>query len=113
MLRRCVYGLRFLKLLSLIKTIMTKEAIHLFLESETVFTFAKTMANIPHSWICRKDYREHKFLKAMHYISENGYKEKFYNKEYTYYNIGDYKYWVMTDEKGFNDPTAIINRAKI
>ena len=44
---------------------MTKEAIHLFLESETVFTFAKTMANIPHSWICRKDYKEHKFLKAM------------------------------------------------
>ena len=49
----------------------------------------------------------------MNYITDNGYKEMFYNKEYTYYNIGDYKYWVMTDEKGFNDPTAIINRAKI
>jgi|TARA_R110000744_G_scaffold127718_2_gene234665 hypothetical protein len=92
---------------------MTKEEIHLFLELETTFTFAKSMANIPHSWICRKYYPDAVFLKVMNYINENGYKEKFYNKEYTYYNIGDYKYWVMTDDKGFNDSTAIINRAKI
>tara|TARA_B100000768_G_C11252675_1_gene364838 strand:+ start:79 stop:357 length:279 start_codon:yes stop_codon:yes gene_type:complete len=92
---------------------MKQEAIHLFLESETDFTFAKTMANIPHSWICRKDYNDVKFLKAMSFINDNGYSEKFYNKEYIYYNINEYKYWVMTDENGFDDPTAIINRAKI
>tara|TARA_B110000003_G_C16164221_1_gene344880 strand:- start:136 stop:414 length:279 start_codon:yes stop_codon:yes gene_type:complete len=92
---------------------MTKEAMHLFLETETVFTFAKTMANIPHSWICRKDYEDVKFLKVMSFIKNNGYSEKFYNKEYVYYNINQYKYWVMTDNTGFDDPTAIINRAKI
>ena len=92
---------------------MTKEEIHLFLELETTFTFAKSMANIPHSWICRKYYSDAVFVKVMNYINENGYIEKFYSKEYTYYNIGDYKYWVMTDDKGFDDPTAIINRAKI
>ena len=85
---------------------MTKEAIHLFLESETVFTFAKTMANIPHSWICRKDYVDAKFLKVMSFIKDNGYSEKFYNKEYIYYNINEYKYWVMTDNTGFDDPTT-------
>ena len=92
---------------------MTKEEIHLFLELETTFTFAKSMANIPHSWICRKYYSDAVFVKVMNYINENGYIEKFYSKEYIYYNIGDYKYWVMTDDKGFDDPTAIINRAKI
>lgn len=92
---------------------MTKREIHLFLELETTFTFAKSMANIPHSWICRKYYSDSVFLKAMHFINDNGYTEKFYSKEYIYYNIGEYKYWVMTDDKGFDDPTAIINRAKI
>ena len=92
---------------------MTKESIHLFLESETVFTFAKTMANIPHSWICRKDYSDVKFLKVMSFIKDNGYSERFYNKEYVYYNINEHKYWVMTDDTVFDDPTAIINRAKI
>ena len=92
---------------------MTKEEIHLFLELETTFTFAKSMANIPHSWICRKYYSDSVFLAAMNYINDNGYIGKFYSKEYTYYNIGDYKYWVITDEKGFDDPNAIINREKI
>jgi len=91
----------------------TKEEIELFLELETTFTFAKSMANIPHSWICRKYYTDDIFLAAMNFINENGYKEKFYNKEYTYYNIGEYKYWVMTNERGFDDPSAITNRAKI
>ena len=92
---------------------MTKKAIHQFLELETTFTFAKTMADIPHSWICRKDYEDIMFLKAMSFINDNGYSEKFYDKEYTYYKIGKYKYWVMTDDIGFDDPNAIINRAKI
>ena len=92
---------------------MTKEEIHLFLELETTFRFAKSMASIPHSWICRKYYPDSKFLTAMNFIKDNGYKEKFYNKEYTYYNINEYKYWVMTDDQGFEDSTAIINRAKI
>ncbi|MDB4135024.1 hypothetical protein N9596_07510 [Flavobacteriaceae bacterium] len=92
---------------------MTKKEIYLFLEKEAKFTFAKTMANIPHSWICRKDYEGAKFLKVMSFINDNGYSEKFYAKEYVYYNINKYKYWVMTDSAGFNDSSAIINRAKL
>tara|TARA_B110000879_G_C11130765_1_gene495918 strand:- start:150 stop:365 length:216 start_codon:yes stop_codon:yes gene_type:complete len=71
------------------------------------------MANIPHSWICRKDYSDLKFLEVMNFISRNGYTEEFYGRKYTYYNIEDYKYWVMTDSQDFDDPTAIINKAKI
>ena len=70
---------------------MTEEQIHHFLIHEVQFTFAKTMANIPHSWICRKDYSDLKFLEVMNFI----------------------KYWVMTDSQDFDDPTAIINKAKI
>ena len=92
---------------------MTKEQFELFITEGTKFTFAKTMANIPHSWIVRSDYDDNTFLEAMKYIRDNGYVEKFWTKEYTYYNIGEHKYWVMTDKNGFNDKYAIINRAKI
>jgi len=92
---------------------MTEKQIQYFLTNEVQFTFAKTMADIPHSWICKKDFPEEKFLNAMIFIESNGYIEKFFNREYVYYNIGEYKYWVMTDEKGIDDPTAIINKARI
>ena len=49
----------------------------------------------------------------MNFINSHGYSEEFYAREYTYYNIEDHKYWVMTDSQGFDDPTAIINKAKI
>tara|TARA_R110001632_G_scaffold38261_1_gene96366 strand:+ start:930 stop:1211 length:282 start_codon:yes stop_codon:yes gene_type:complete len=93
---------------------MTKQEVESFLcGPNTKFTFAKTMARIPHSWIVRNRFPDSEFLEVMNFIKDNGYAEKFYTKEYIYYNIGEYKYWVMTDKKGFNDPTAIINRARI
>jgi len=92
---------------------MTKEEIHFFLDKEANFTFAKTMENIPHSWICRKNFSDNKFLKVMTFIQQNGYSDEFYSREYIYYDIGKYKYWVMTDDDGVDDSTAIINRAKI
>tara|TARA_B100000767_G_C19772927_1_gene541040 strand:- start:4433 stop:4723 length:291 start_codon:yes stop_codon:yes gene_type:complete len=92
---------------------MTVSEVESFLNIEAKFTFAKTMANIPHSWICRKDFSDTKFLEVMNFIEQNGYSENFYGKDYTYYNIGGFKYWVMTDKQGFVDPTAIINRARI
>jgi len=91
---------------------MTKEEIEAFLIGAK-FTFAKTMAKIPHSWIVRKDFNDATFLEVMNFIEANGYQEFFYGRTYTYYNIGKNKYWVMTDRHGFKDPTAIINRAKI
>jgi hypothetical protein len=92
---------------------MTKEQFELFITEQTKFTFAKTMANIPHSWIVRSDYDDNTFLAAMEFIRDNGYQERFYSKVYTYYNVGEYKYWVMTGKDGFNCKGAIINRAKI
>lgn len=92
---------------------MTKEQFELFVTKQTKFTFAKTMANIPHSWIVRNQYDDSTFLAAMKFIRDNGYQERFYSKVYTYYNVGEYKYWVMTGKDGFNCKGAIINRAKI
>lgn len=91
---------------------MTDEEIDTFLK-DSKFKFAKTMSRIPHAWICRKDFVDSRFLQAMDMIARKGYKEKFWSKTYTYYKLGDYKYWVMTDKSGYHDPTAIINRAKI
>lgn len=90
-----------------------KKTIDKFLTEVVKFTFAKTMAAIPHSWICRKDYNDDLFLSAMNFIKDNGKPEVFYGRTYTYYTIGQYKYWIMTDKKGFDDKTAIINRAEI
>lgn len=90
---------------------MTKEEIYFFLDKEAKFTFAKSMPNIPHGWICRKNFADEKFLEVMNFIQKKGYKEYFFNQEYIYYNIGEFKYWVMTNDKGFNDSTAIINKA--
>jgi len=91
---------------------MTKEEIEAFLTGAK-FTFAKTMAKIPHSWIVRKDYDDATFLEVMNFIKNNGYVEKFFGRPYIYYNVGPHKYWVATDRSGFSDPTAIINRAKL
>ena len=92
---------------------MTKQQFELFVTEQTKFTFAKTMANIPHSWIVRNDYEDSTFLAAMHFIKDNGYQERFYSKVYTYYNVGEHKYWVMTGKDGMNCKGAIINKAKI
>tara|TARA_B110000908_G_C10266279_1_gene464283 strand:+ start:1087 stop:1362 length:276 start_codon:yes stop_codon:yes gene_type:complete len=90
-----------------------KDNIIQFLTQEVKFTFAKTMANIPHAWICRKHHSDDLFLAAMNFIKDNGKAEMFFKTEYIYYTIGEYKYWVMTDKNGFKDKTAIINRAKV
>ena len=91
---------------------MTQDQIESFLTKQAKYTFAKTMASIPHSWICRKDYPDALFLNAMNFIEDKGVQEDFYGRTYNYLYIGDHKYWVCTDEDGFNDPSAIINQAK-
>ena len=71
------------------------------------WVFAKTMPEIPHYYIVRGDlaYDEKKiFDEFSRYIKENGYTKNFYSKEYTYLDIGGYKYWVIDD---------ILNRARI
>ena len=45
----------------------------------------------------------------MNFIRDNGYSERFYNEEYIYYDINEYKYWVMTDDKGFITQLKVAN----
>ena len=74
------------------------------------FTFAKTMPKIPHWYTLEKHWSDKALYKeVVNYINENGYKESFYGKEYTYLNIGEYKYWAMR----ITDGTGIINRSLI
>lgn len=77
-----------------------------FVESQN-FIFAKTMPNIPHSYIVRDKLNmedQELFDLFNKFIQENGYRKKFYLKEYLYFDIGEYKYWVIEN---------ILNRAKI
>lgn len=67
--------------------------------------FAKTMSEIPHHYIVRDNLSENDkkiFDVFDKFIKKNGYTAKFYSKQYTYFDIGDYKYWVIEN---------ILNRA--
>ncbi|MFA6273648.1 MAG: hypothetical protein WC662_00625 [Candidatus Paceibacterota bacterium] len=69
--------------------------------------FAKTMADIPHSYVVRDYLSENDkkiFDEFKMFIRKNGYPEKFFSKEYIYYDVGGYKYWVLGN---------ILNRAEI
>lgn len=70
------------------------------------WVFAKTMAEIPHYYIVRDNLSENDkklFDEFDVFIKKNGFTKKFYSKQYTYYNIGNYKYWVIEN---------ILNRAE-
>lgn len=75
------------------------------------YKFAKTMANIPHSYTLKEnDYWDKKtFVEVVKYLNQNGVKEKFFTKYYTYYYANGYKYWTMYSNY---DNEVLINRAK-
>jgi hypothetical protein len=78
---------------------------------ENSWRFAKTMSSIPHWYIVKQSCTSlERFYQLVTYIRENGYKQKFYSKEFIYCNIGEYKYWTMGNPL---EVTKIINRAKI
>jgi len=69
--------------------------------------FAKTMPEMPHHYIVRDnlaDEDQKLFDEFKLFIKENGHAEKFYTKEYQYFNIDGYKYWIIEN---------ILNREKI
>lgn len=62
------------------------------------WVFAKTMPEIPHYYIVRDNLSEDNkklFDEFSEFIKKNGYIKKFFSKEYSYFNIGNYKYWVI------------------
>lgn len=76
-------------------------AIKPFIDSCT-WTFAKTMARIPHEYIVREKVKAEDFDRLAEFIKNNSVPEKFFKKTYYYSYIGSYKYWVIEN---------IINRA--
>lgn len=74
---------------------------------ENEWVFAKTMSGIPHYYIVR-DYLSENNKKLFDefdaFIKKNGYTAEFFSKEYNYFNIGNYKYWVLGN---------ILNRAEL
>ena len=74
------------------------------------WTFAKSMASIPHWYIVRKKCDEDEFEWVVRFIRKKGYKKKFFRKVFTYYNLDGYQYWTMGAPV---KETTIINRARI
>ncbi len=57
----------------------------------------------PHEYVLSRDYPElHETLKA--YLLDHGYRGRFLDREYTYSNIGAYRYWVVG---------GVLNRARL
>ncbi len=63
-----------------------------------VWIFAKTMPEIPHYYILKDDLSEYDkklFDEFDMFIKKNGYNKKFYSKQYTYFNTGNCRYWII------------------
>jgi len=88
-----------------------REKIRQVLESQK-WTFAKTMANIPHEWVYIRSFRSKdiSMVDIAKFIKKYGYVEYFYGKPYTYMNFGNYKYWTMDYPL---EKTDLINRCKL
>jgi len=94
---------------------MHKEDLHKLLDNQK-FIFAKSMANIPHWYSHRNEWKKDEdFCDVVKFIRENGVKEKFYNKEYIYYYYNGFKYWTLGNPLCYFDKTKtyILNKAKI
>ena len=75
------------------------------------YKFAKSMANIPHSYTLKKNWSDKALFDfIVQYIRDNGVKEKFFKKSYIYYYANGYKYWTMGNSI---EVTKLINRAKV
>ena len=77
------------------------------------WVFAKTYAKTaPHEYAVRDKTPslEDEFVYFVKFIRKHGYKEKFWSKTHTYYDVGEYKYWTMGNPI---EETTIINRAVV
>lgn len=93
------------------KPILTRDLIQKTLEAQK-WTFAKTMAKIPHEWVYKKTYKGNgvSMPDIAIFIKENGYTEYFYGKPYKYLDLNGYKYWTMDYPLSSTD---LVNRSKI
>ena len=80
------------------------------------WTFAKSMPENPHWYSLRDTWKsDSDFVQFVLFIRENGYKERFWRKEFIYFNVNGYKYWTMgcPTHNCSKTGTILINRAKI
>jgi hypothetical protein len=77
------------------------------------------MPETPHEYTLRKQARERgverEFESAVRFIRENGYRQRFGSKVYTYYDASDeagdtWQYWTMGAPY---EQTVLINRARV
>ncbi len=88
---------------------MTADEIARFIESNT-WIFAKTMPDNPHSYVVRSKCKDEEAFQAfVVHIRENGYQVLFRSREYTCFDVGEFKYWTMGSPL---EITTIINRAQ-
>src|SRR4051794_9435310 len=70
--------------------------------------YAKTMPQFPHWYTLRTDWMDEAlFERVVAYIRQHGYKRMFGRTTYTYFNIGEHKYWTMGSPLA---ETILINR---
>ncbi|MDO5322121.1 MAG: hypothetical protein Q4F39_07030 [Bacteroidia bacterium] len=75
------------------------------------WTFAKTMADIPHYYCLKSRTADcDEFLWFARLLTENSVEGEFYGKKYRYFFLDEWKYWMM-------DPTPeecdLINRERV
>jgi hypothetical protein len=72
--------------------------------------FAKTMAHIPHEYTVAEWYPNERplFDEAVAFIRDNGYKQRFFSRTYTYYDVDEHQYWWACNKDGL---PILINRA--
>lgn len=77
--------------------------------SKYEWKFSKNLAKTPHWYIVRGEVNENDYIKLYNYIKTHYVEERFYNKIFRYCYIGEYKYWIMSDDIS---KSKIINRCK-
>jgi hypothetical protein len=74
------------------------------------WTFAKTYAATwPHEYIVRNKVDESLFIALVTHIRTHGYEAQFYQRTFTYFDLGEHVYWTMGEPL---DETMIVNRCR-
>ncbi len=76
------------------------------------WTYAKTMPQCPHFWVCRDRLTDpadiEEFNNVVRFIQKYGYDKNYFKTPMRYLDVGEYKYWTMGCHW---QKTIIINRA--
>jgi hypothetical protein len=89
---------------------MTDEELRVFIAAH-VWTFAKTMKNIPHEYTLLANAKDQTdFYRFVMQIRHAGYDRSFFGKIYRYLEIDEWCYWTMGS---FLSETTLINRARM